>query len=118
MINLKDFRKHYKDAIETESEELFIAEPGWEDWMDRYDVDTAVSILKIIYKLSQAGHNITKLRTIYGSSRSEFSRTFGIPLRTLENWDNGICKPNDYPFYMIAHEVFIDMCLGELSNAE
>lgn len=114
MLNLKDFRKHYIDAMEAKNEEIFIAEPGWEEWMDRYNVDTVVSILRIIYKLSEAGKDVTELRKIYGVSRAEFSRMLGIPLRTIDNWNAKVSMPSEHLFFMIAHEVFINMCMEEL----
>ena len=114
MLNLKDFRKHYKDAVDTESEEIFIAEPGWEDWMSRYDTDAVISIMKIIFKLSRAKMDINELRKIAAISRIEFSRMFSIPPRTVDNWTSGVSNPSEYLFFMIAHEIFINMYLGEL----
>lgn len=40
--------------------------------------------------------NTIKIRAILGVSRAEFSRRYGIPIRTLENWDAGIRQPPEW----------------------
>lgn len=37
--------------------------------------------------------NSVEIRAILGISRAEYSRKYGIPIRTLENWDAGTRKP-------------------------
>ena len=34
-----------------------------------------------------------EIRELLGISRAEFSRRYGIPIRTLENWDAGVNAP-------------------------
>ncbi len=45
---------------------------------------------------------IKELRTAVHMSQSQFSRYFGIPVGTLRNWEQGIAKPPEYVFSMIA----------------
>lgn len=116
-MKFNEFRTHYNDAIETSTLELYIAEPGWESWMDNLDVDTIVKTMTTIYELSRANMEITELRKIVGFSRAEFSRLLGIPLRTLENWDSGVRSINDYTFYMIAYILFNKMMEDSNDNA-
>lgn len=40
--------------------------------------------------------NIKEIRESSGMSRAEFSRIYGIPIRTLENWEAGTRKCPDY----------------------
>lgn len=40
--------------------------------------------------------NIKEIRETSGMSRAEFSRVYGIPIRTLENWEAGTRKCPDY----------------------
>lgn len=40
--------------------------------------------------------NTIEIRKILGISRAEFSRKYGIPIRTLENWDAGTRQPPEW----------------------
>lgn len=40
--------------------------------------------------------NILELRRKTGFSQSEFSAYIGVPLKTLQNWEQGTRKPPDY----------------------
>lgn len=40
--------------------------------------------------------NTTEIRSILGISRAEFSRRYGIPVRTIENWDAGKTNPPEW----------------------
>ena len=40
--------------------------------------------------------NTVEIRHILGISRAEFSRRYGIPVRTLEDWDYGKRKPPEW----------------------
>lgn len=37
--------------------------------------------------------NSKEIRALLGISRAEFSRRYGIPIRTLESWDAEVRKP-------------------------
>jgi len=37
-----------------------------------------------------------EIRDLLGISRAEFSRKYGIPIRTLENWDSGTRKAPEW----------------------
>lgn len=39
---------------------------------------------------------IKEMRELLGISRAEFSRRYGIPLRTLEDWESGKRTPPPY----------------------
>lgn len=40
--------------------------------------------------------DITEMRSYAGLSRADFSRKYGIPLRTLESWEAGVRTPPAY----------------------
>ena len=46
-----------------------------------------------------------EIRKILGISRSEFSRRYNIPLRTLEDWDSGKAKAPEYVLDMLERIV-------------
>lgn len=49
--------------------------------------------------------NTVEIRKILGVSRAEFSRRYGIPIRTLENWDAGVRKPPDWLLKLLERVV-------------
>lgn len=76
------FKELYDEALEIASLELFIAERGWQDWMENYTPNEVAELLSRIYYL--ANNPLKDTREV---SRAEFSRRYSIPVRTLEGWD-------------------------------
>lgn len=102
-MNYKVFVKLYASALEYANVDYYIAERGWEAWMDEYtseqenDATVIVRILEKIYELAHS--TITNLR---GSiSRAEFSRIYNIPIRTLENWDSQVRREDGVQTYLL-----------------
>ena len=93
------FVKLYGEALEYVDVDLYIAERGWQDWMD--DFENPGQILKSIYNL--ASMSVKDMRESKGFSRASFSRAYKIPLRSLENWDADVNKAPDYVKMMIAY---------------
>lgn len=50
-----------------------------------------------------------EIREKVGCSRAEFSRRYGIPVRTLENWDAGLNIPPDYVLNLLERVVETDL---------
>lgn len=76
------FKELYSEALEEPTLEYFIAERGWQEWMEEYEPDEVADILSRIYYL--ANNPLKETREV---SRAEFSRRYGIPVRTLQDWD-------------------------------
>ena len=57
---------------------------------------------------------IKALRKKTGLSQSKFSAKFGIPVRTLQQWEQGISAPPEYLVRMMAYI----MLLEEKAQAE
>lgn len=76
------FKELYSEALEDTTLEFFIAERGWQDWMEEYQPDEVATLLNRIYQL--ANNPLKDTREV---SRAEFSRRYSIPVRTLEGWD-------------------------------
>ena len=49
--------------------------------------------------------NIKELRTASGMSQSQFAEYFGIPLDTLQNWEQGRRKCPDYLLDLIEYKL-------------
>lgn len=85
------FKMLYDEALEETTSEYYIAERGWEDWMDDYDAQEVAEILTSIYTLANS-----PLKDSRRTSRAEFARTYGIPLRSVENWEAEDRTPPSY----------------------
>ena len=59
---------------------------------------------------------IKELRKKTGLSQSKFSAKFGIPVRTLQQWEQGISAPPDYLIRMMAYIMLLEDRKNE--NAE
>lgn len=49
--------------------------------------------------------NTKEIRAILGISRAEFARRYGIPIRTIENWDAGISQPPEWVLKLLERVV-------------
>ena len=54
-----------------------------------------------------------EIREKAGLSRAEFSRRYGIPIRTLENWDTGVNIPPEYVLNLLERVVDSDLQQNE-----
>lgn len=52
---------------------------------------------------------IRELRTKTGMNRREFSEFYGIPLRTMEEWESGRRVPAEYVVRLLAYAVEYDL---------
>lgn len=48
---------------------------------------------------------ITELRTAANMSQKVFAEYFGIPKRSVENWDSGVSKPPEYLVKLIEYKL-------------
>ena len=60
-------------------------------------------VIKTVYRPSEYIRRLTNM------SRAEFSKTYKIPVRTLEDWDAGKSKPADYVIDLLARAVYSDV---------
>ena len=51
---------------------------------------------------------IKEMRRKTGLSQSKFSAKFGIPVRTLQQWEQGISAPPDYLIRMMAYIMLLE----------
>lgn len=86
------FKQLYSEALEEGQEfDYYIADRGYQDWMDDYDPQEVADILSRIYELAN-----NPLKDTRNMARAEFSREYSIPIRTLEDWDLGKRTPPVY----------------------
>ena len=53
--------------------------------------------------------SISELRSLAGISRPEFSRRYGVPIRTLEDWEAGRRTPPEYMISLLERVVKEDI---------
>lgn len=98
MIKFELFSKLYREVPESTSQELYIAERGWQDWMDDLPEDDVANILIQIFDLYHA--DIKGMRSMTGMSRPAFADRYGIPVRTIENWEATGASSRNCPDYL------------------
>jgi len=90
--------KNYGDV------DMYIAERGWQEWMDDYGADKIADILSTIYKLAHS--SVKEMRESEGLSRAEFCRIYLKKVRTVEEWDSGNNPVSESERMLMAYTFF------------
>ena len=53
--------------------------------------------------------NIREMRNKLGDTQSEFSARYGIPFRTIQNWEAGVRKPPEYIMSLLEQRICSDL---------
>lgn len=107
-MRFKTFMKLYSEVFEYDSMEYYIAERGWEDWMNEVGDEDAIFWLTNIYEAAK--EDFAVLRQSVDSNRARFARDYGVPLRTLENWEANV---REIPFYtkvLLTYAILMEKC--------
>ena len=59
---------------------------------------------------------IVRLREETGLNRKDFSEHFGIPLRTVEDWEAGRRTPPEYLPRLLSYQIKYEKLMGELQD--
>lgn len=108
------FTELYKEASQCESLDMYIMERGWQEWMNEYtpedtvtvDTSSIVDILTAIYNIAKT--DIRGIREMTGKSMKKFATFYGIPERTLQDWEYGNSRMPEYTKRLIAYTVFAE----------
>lgn len=104
-INWELFRQLYRDAQGQADFEYYVADRGWQEWMDACgDADEIQIILRRVYDIARL--DFAGLRALLGVSQAEMALAYNIPLRTYESWEIGERTPAHYILPLIAYTVF------------
>ena len=122
MMTFADFRRIWESANERtpEQHDLYIAERGWQGWMDEFgeeDTSSIIRVLDAIYTMAHGG--IAAIRSITGMSQVNFSAAYGIPRRSVENWERDSSETREAPSYtqmLLGYAVLTDQ-LAQLTAA-
>lgn len=108
------FARLFREAQKYDDVDMYVAERGWQDWMDAYCTEHVVGILHSAYAVGHMSNS--ELRNEAGLSRVEMSRVYGIPVATLECWEYGSRELKGYIRELISYTVFLHMLNKEDGN--
>lgn len=60
--------------------------------------------------------NIKQLRPLSGMTQKQFSEYFGIPLRTLEDWETGKSECKSYIISLIEYKLKNEGIIGKIDK--
>lgn len=113
-----EFHRLMLDAQDAPDFDVYLAECGGslpaEYYTGDYDGECAIHAMRMIWNLRE---NLTfsAIRKISGMSQSDFSNHYGIPKRTVENWDSGTNTPPTYLLNLLAADVISEIINNEFT---
>lgn len=100
------FARLYEEAQIYDNMDLFIAERGWQEWMNEYADEEIAAILKTAYKLSRM--TFAELKEFSGLSMPKLAGKLGVSSSTLEKWVFEKVTPSPHEKKFIAYVLFGD----------
>lgn len=97
------FKQLYSEALEYEELDMYIAERGWQEWMNNDDDPAAT--LTAIFELANSTLKESRERT--GLSRDGLANLIELPYRTLQDWELGNRKPPAYVKMLIDYVLYM-----------
>ena len=101
-MEYKLFNAFYDKAKESPNCEIFVQTYEQQEQTKKYSAEALTSIWEIAQKSPK------ELRAITALSQVAFSKLYGIPRRTIENWDSGANAPPPYLVKLIAYALWND----------
>ena len=107
-MKIELFNRLYFKALEYNGTEMYIAERGWQEWMEDYagenDEITGENIVDALTRVHFLAHmTLKEMREETGLSQRKFGAAYSIPARTVENWEMGVNAPPPYVKMLIAY---------------
>ena len=109
MLNAHDFATIWGEAIQTADRDQYISDWSLSSiWVDDPDDDIPAERIDILGKLWDVAHMSTKeMRAREGVSQRKFADAFGIPARSIENWEGGQRDTTPYIKLLLANALGI-----------
>lgn len=98
MIDFTTFKGLYGEAKEATSEEHYIVNRGWQEWMT--ETNGAVDILHKIYAVVKNGFKA--LLPEYKNLKS-LCEYLALPYGTAQKWKNDVCNPPEYVLMQLLY---------------
>ena len=102
MICYTDFIRLILAVAECDSLDIYLAEVGGSVPL------VALPLLEKIYAVAHGGLTIRSIANAAGLSMRKMAMTYGLPLRTVENWSEGVREPPAWQLPLIAYAVLSD----------
>lgn len=100
-MRLSEFHKNLILASECENEEKYLKKKG----IEVYEEDNPLHVaLNTIWELAH-DFCFTHIRKISRLTQVEFSARYGVPKRSVENWESGVNAPPRYVLELLAADV-------------
>lgn len=106
LLNYTIFLRLYDESKEYDDIDMFVAERGWQEWMDGMDTDTIYYILESIHYMAHSPFK--DVREKYGYTRPQISRLYKIPYRTIQDWELDKRKAPEYIETLIYYSILIE----------
>lgn len=100
-MKLIDFHKDLILASECENEEKYLKKKGIEVFEENNSLHVA---LNTIWELAH-DFCFAHIRKISRLTQAEFSARYGVPKRSVENWETGVTVPPRYVLELLAADV-------------
>lgn len=100
------------DYTAEDSFELFVAERGWQEWMNEYydesgENDRITPILSAVWGMRE--NPIKGVKAATKMTNKNIAEMIGIPLVTVDTWSRGFRQTrSDYTTTMIAYIIFAE----------
>lgn len=91
-MDFKTYRDLYLQAGDYKDFDLYVAERGWQGWMEEYasdddNADRIVAAMAFIYKAYRC--NAKELCKIAGIKMTTYTELVGVNYRTVQRWASG-----------------------------
>lgn len=110
------FSRLFREADNYNDVEMYIAERGWQDWMEPYSPTEISDILELIFSLSKS--SFRELREKLGISRAELVRRYDFPSRTIQDWEYENFVPASHIKSLYVFAIYSDLREGKEGNNE
>lgn len=109
MLNAHEFAMVWGDALQTADRDQYISDWSLSSiWGDDLEYDIPADRIEMLGLLWDVAHmSVKDIRSHTGVSQRKFADAFGIPARSLENWEGGQRDATPYVKLLLAHALGI-----------
>lgn len=109
MLNAHDFAMIWGDALQTADRDQYISDWSLSSiWGGGMEDDIPTERIEMLGALWDVAHmSMRDIRAYVGVSQRKFADAFGIPARSIENWEGGQRDTTDYNRLLLANALGI-----------
>lgn len=102
------------DALSTPDRDAFVSDWALSSiWGDEPTAPIPVDRVQYLAQLwEDVRKSVAQLRAMTGLTQGKFAAWYGIPPRTVQNWENGASNAPEYVRLMLVRLVRQDFCHG------